>query len=325
MRKTAVGAALLLLLVACSPGEGESTTTTTQAPATTTTLAPATTTTEAAMADFPATVAADNGEVTIDERPESIVSISATATEMLFAIGAGPQVIAVDDQSNYPAEAPMTDLSGFTPNVEAILAFEPDLVVISFDPGDVVASLEAADVAVISYGSAFTIDDVYRQIEGLGIATGQIDGAVVVNESIQNDLEKLAADAPDGAQISYYHEIDSTLFTATSTTFIGQLYSLFGLNNIADPADEDGSAFGFPQLSSEFVVGADPDLIFLSNTLYGESVETVSARPGWDVMSAVMSGNIVELDSDVSSRWGPRIVEFAQSVADALDSYVSES
>ncbi len=93
------------------------------------------------------------------------------------------------------------------------------------------------------------------------------------------------------------------------------------MTNIADPADEDGSAFGYPQLSGEFVVAADPDIIFLANVLYGESSETVSARPGWESMSAVREGNIVELDSDVASRWGPRIVEFARSILEALEEY----
>lgn len=318
---------LLLAVAACGGADSGATTTdaevtTTVAPEpTTTTTAAATTTTEAS--GFPVTVEADNGPVTIEEEPNSIVSLSSTATEMLFAVGAGDQVVAVDDQSNYPAEAPMTDLSGFTPNVEAILAYSPDLVVITFDPGDLIASLEAQGVPVISYGGALTLDDTYRQIEGLGLATGHAEDAVIVNEQIQTDLDKISADAveiPEGTD--YYHEVDNTYYTATSSTFIGQIYSMFGLANIADPADADGAAFGFPQLTNEFIVDADPDLIFLGNTLYGESVETVSARPGWEAMSAVEEGEIFELDSDVVSRWGPRVVDFAQSVSDALTAYV---
>ena len=96
---------------------------------------------------------------------------------------------------------------------------------------------------------------------------------------------------------------------------------MFGMINVADPADPDGSAFGYPQLSSEFVVAADPDIVFLANTLYGENAETVAQRPGWNALSAVRKGNIVELDSDVASRWGPRIVQFAQAIADALREY----
>jgi iron complex transport system substrate-binding protein len=269
-------------------------------------------------------VEADNGAITIEERPEAIVSLSTVATEMLFAIGAGDQVVAVDDQSNYPSEAPTTDLSGFTPNVEAILSYEPDLVFISYDPGDLVASLHAAGVPVLSFGSAFTLEDTYRQIEAIGAATGHAEGAVALNGQIASDLAEIVGEAPALREgTDYYHEVDNTLYTATSTTFIGQVYGLFGLENIADAADEDGSAFGFPQLSSEYIVSEDPDLIFLGNTLYGETVESVSGRPGWNTMSAVQEGHVFELDSDVVSRWGPRVVDFARSVADALDIYVS--
>lgn len=328
MRRSSMLLAALLTVAACGTGDGGATTTSTTQTSTTvpptTTSTPAATTSTGTSADFPLTIEADNGEVTIGEMPEAIVSLSSTGTEMLFAVGAGEQVVAVDDQSNYPAEAPLTDLSGFTPNVEAILSYEPDLVVIGYDPGELVASLEAADVPVINYSAAITIDDVYRQIEALGAVTGHAEEAVAVIESIASDLSKIADEAPDADGVTYYHELDNSLYTATSSTFYGQLYGLFGLENIADAADQDGSAFGYPQLSSEYVVSADPDVIFLADALYGESAETVAARPGWDVLTAVQTGNVVELDSDIASRWGPRIVDFAESVSDAIEAYVSQ-
>jgi len=330
MRRTLLLAALLVISACGTTDGGDAattvveTTTTTESLATTTTTP--VTTTSAEAAGFPVTITADNGEVTIEEMPDSIISLSTVATEMLFAVGAGDQVVAVDDQSNYPEEAPMTDLSGFTPNVEAILAYEPDVVFISYDPGDLVASLDAAGVPVVSFGAAVTLDDTYRQIEAIGSATGHPEEAIVVSESIETELNKIADEAPEvEVGTSYFHEIDSTLYTVTSATYFGQVYSMFGLANIADPADEDGSAFGYPQLSSEFVVASDPDLIFLADSFYGESADTVAARPGWDVLSAVREDNVYELDSDVASRWGPRIVEFARSISDALDDYVGRS
>lgn len=326
MKRTAIAAAVLLILAACSPTETAATATTiaqeattTQVPVTTTT---ALTTTTMVESGFPVTVTDDVGLVTIEGRPEAIISLSAVATEMLFEIGAGPQVVAVDDQSNYPPEAPMTDLSGFTPNLEAILSFEPDLVIVTFDPGDLVAGLEAAGVPVILFGAAPTIDDVYRQIETLGTATGNLEAAGDANESIRAELDELVAESAElGEGVTYYHEIDDTYYTVTSSTFFGEIYDLFGMVNIADPADEDGSAFGYPQLSAEFIVSQDPDIIFLADTLYGVSAESVAQRPGWDAMTAVQNGHIVELDSNVASRWGPRIVEFAESIATALREY----
>jgi iron complex transport system substrate-binding protein len=312
--------AVLLVLPACSAEGG--TGTTTAGPSATTTTGATVTTIDLATtmaSGFPVTVEADNGSVTIETRPEEIVSLSSTATEMLFAIGAADQIVAVDDQSNYPAEAPITDLSGFTPNIEAILAYQPDLVVIGYEPGELVDTLSAAGVPVLFYNAALTVDDTYRQIEALGRATGHVQEAGAVNESIQTDLENVVAGAPEVPEgTTYYHEVDNTYYTATSSTFIGTLYSLFGLENIADPADADGAAFGYPQLSAEFIVAADPDLIFLADSFYGETPETVAARPGWEVLTAVQEGHVIPLDSDIVSRWGPRIVEFAQAVSDAL-------
>ncbi len=329
MRRTLL-LAVLLVTAACGTtdgGGGDATTTSvveptpTQAADQTTTTTPVTTTT-LQESGFPATISADNGEVTLDEMPDSIVSLSTVATEMLFAIGAGDQVVAVDDQSNYPEDAPMTDLSGFTPNVEAILAYEPDVVFVSYDPGDLVASLGAAGVPVVSFGAAVTLDDTYRQIEAIGVITGHAEEAVVVSESIETELTKIAEEAPEVEEgTSYFHEIDATLYTVTSATYFGQIYSMFGLENIADPADEDGSSFGYPQLSSEFVVASDPDLIFLADASYGESAETVAARPGWGVLSAVQNGIVYPLDSDIASRWGPRIVDFARAISEALEDF----
>jgi cobalamin transport system substrate-binding protein len=322
---------LVVLVAACSPADTGSTTTTQAATSSvpggdTTTTAPTTTSPSSTTSPedgFPVTVEDDNGSVTIDARPDRIVSLSTVATEMLFAVGAGDQVVAVDDQSNFPAEAPMTELSGFTPNVEAILGYQPDLVVVSYDPGDLVASLSAADVPVLSLSAAITVDDVYRQIDVIGSVTGHHDDAVVLNDSIATQLATVVEEAPELPEgTSYYHEIDNNLYTITSSTFFGQIYEMFGLVNIADEADPDG--FGYPQLSSEFVVASDPSLIFLADALYGESAESVATRPGWGEMAAVREGNVVTLDSDIASRWGPRIVDFAESVSSALVGYVSQ-
>ncbi len=266
---------------------------------------------------FPVTVAHGTGEITFATPPERIVSLSPVATEMLFAIGAGGQVIAVDDQSNYPADAPTTDLSGFTPNVEAIIGFEPDLVVSQGLPEDIEAGLASAGIPSMTLFFGAVLDDTYNQLEILGAATGHVGDAAQLVGDIQGDLEAIAAETEVSAEpITYYHELDNTLFSATSSTFIGQIYALVGLVNIADAADADG--FGFPQLSVEYILEQDPDLIFLADTkCCGENVETAAARPGWNQLTAVKTGNVIELDDDIASRWGPRIVDFLRVVVDA--------
>jgi iron complex transport system substrate-binding protein len=320
MRRIAWVAALAITLAACSGSAGTETTGDTVAGTSSETTSPPTTVV-AAETTFPVTVSATNGEVTIEERPETIVSISPTGTEMLFAVGAGEQVVAVDEYSYFPAEAPVTDLSGFTPNVEAIAAFDPDLVVVSDDIDGVVGALTGLGIPTLQLAGfeVGALDDVYRQIETIGVATGHPQEAAELTAAMRAEVESLLAGIdPTDTPLTYYHELDSTFYTVTSSTFIGYLYSLFGLENIADPADADGQAFGYPQLSEEFILEADPDFIFITDCC-GDSAATVAARPGWSELSAVRSQTVVVFDDDVSSRWGPRIVEFLRGISRAID------
>ena len=268
----------------------------------------------ASGATFPVEVAG----ATIESQPERIVSLSTVSTEVLFAIGAGDQVIAVDSQSNYPTDAPVTELSSFEPNVEAIAEFEPDLVFTSFDPGDLVSGLDTLGIPVIVHPTAISIDDAYGQIEQVGVATGRVGEAAALVASMQSDFDSLIAAVPDVDEApTYFHELDNTFFSTTSATFIGEIYGLAGMVNIADPADPDG--FGYPQLSEEYILDENPDFVFLADTLYGESIETVAARPGWGELDAVQQDRVVELDSDTASRWGPRMVDFYADVVGALE------
>ena len=255
------------------------------------------------------------------DAPERIVSLSPTHTEMLFAIGAGDQLVAVDEFSDYPAEALElpNDLSGFEPNVEAIAAFEPDLVVIGGDFTGLGDQLDAIGIAWWDGPAAATLDDTYAQIEQLGAVTGQSAEADELVAQMQTDIDAIIADTTVPSDpLSLYHEIDPTYFTADSTTFIGELYSLLGLRNIADRAEGDSG--GFPQLNAEFIVSADPDLIFLADTkCCGETAETVGARDGWGSITAVVAGDVVEMDDDIASRWGPRVVDYLAAVSASVE------
>jgi iron complex transport system substrate-binding protein len=267
---------------------------------------------------FPVTVDAANGEVTVEAAPESIVSLSPTATESLFAIGAGDQVEAVDQQSDYPEGVPTTDLDGLEPNVEALLAHQPDLVVIDRDNEEVTSALADLEIPVLVQPAAVTFDDVYAQIRELGTITGHREEADAVATEVEDQIAELTEQVPETDEpLTYFHELDDTYYTATSSTFIGQVYGLVGLENIADEAD-DGS--GYPQLSAEYLLDADPDLVFLADTeCCSQTPETVAERPGWAEMSAVVNGGVVTLDDDVVSRWGPRVVDFLQTVVDAVE------
>ncbi|MFC5181314.1 ABC transporter substrate-binding protein [Actinomadura harenae] len=268
----------------------------------------------------PVVVQAANGSVTIPATPQHIVSLSPTHTETLFAIGAGKQVTAVDDMSNYPADAPRSKLSGFKPNAEAIIATKPDLVVLSDDMDGIVDALAKVKIPVLLEPAATKLDQVYDEIQDLGKATGHTAEATKLTEQMRTGIQQTVASASkatSGHKLSYYHELDNQLHTVTSKTFIGQVYGLFGLENIADTADK--ASGGYPQLSQEYLLRRDPNMIFLADTkCCGQSAVSVGKRPGWSDLTAVKKQNTVALDDDIASRWGPRLPEFVKSIAAAV-------
>jgi len=254
--------------------------------------------------------------VTIPALPQRIVSGSATHTEILFALGAGPNVIAVDDFSDFPAEtAALPHFDAFNPSVESIAAMNPDLVVLAFDPGEIADGLAAVGVPTIVFDAPATLEDAYRQFEEVGSATGFADEAADLARRTRDDIAKAVTDIPQTARPStYYHELDATFFTIGSDTFLGSIYGLLGMVSIADEAGG-----GYPQLSAEFIVSADPDYIFLGDAdCCGETPETVGARPGWRELRAVTEGSVIAVDEALSSRWGPRLTDLVEFLVDAV-------
>lgn len=274
-------AALALVAVACSPANEEPT------------------------ADPSATGGAASGE------PQSIVSLAPTTTEMLFAVGAGDQVVAVDERSDYPEDAPATDLSGYTPNLEAILGYDPDLVVLSDDNGGIVSGLERAGVEVLLLPAASTLDDTYTQLEQVGAATGHVGEAAELVSQMQTEIDEIVASVPEReTPLTYFHELDDTYYTVTDATYVGEIYSMLGMTSVADGSDP------YPQMSEELLLEADPDVVLLADSqCCGVTPEIVAERPGWEQMTAVREGNVYVVDEDLASRWGPRVVDFLREVA----------
>lgn len=270
--------------------------------------------TASGTAGFPVTVHAANGDVVVKARPTHIVSLSPTATEDLFAVGAGPQVIAVDNDSDYPKTAPRTSLSGFTPNAEAIASYKPDLVVVSND-GGIVAALQKLGITVLLEPAADTVAQAYDEIRQLGVATGRVQAAATLVRGLELQLTKLIRSVPRSSRhLKVFHEISPDYYSATSSTFIGRIYKLFGFRNIADAADTTHS--GYPKLSGEYILSADPDIVVLSDSVCcSQSAATVAARPGWQQVSAVQHKRVIAVNDSIASRWGPRIVDFARAVA----------
>jgi iron complex transport system substrate-binding protein len=267
-------------------------------------------------APYPVTVTADNGKVTIRKRPSRIVSLSPTATETLFAVGAADQVVAVDDQSDFPKQAPRTSLSGYTPNVEAIASYKPDLVVAATDSKDLVSALRSLGIPVILQDAPSSIAGAYQQIRQLGTATGHSARAAVLVTRMKSQIARIVGKRrPAAAGESVYHELDPTFFSATSKTFVGRVYALFGLKNIADAAPGGP----YPQLSAEYIVASNPDLVVLADSVCcGQTPASVGGRPGWSGIEAVRTGSILRIDDSIASRWGPRLANFVRAVGSAL-------
>jgi iron complex transport system substrate-binding protein len=267
-------------------------------------------------AAFPVTIHAANGDVTITKQPTRIVSISPTTTEDLFAVGAGKQVVAVDEDSDYPKSAPRTKLSGLSPNAEAIAQYNPDLVVLSY-PGPVIGQLQKLGITVIEEPAVDTIAQAYQEIRELGAATGHTVQATKVVRGMESKLTKLIRSVPKSHRhLRVYHELTPDYYTATSETFIGRIYKLFGFTNIADAADPTHS--GYPQLSAEYILTANPQVVVLADDVCcGQSAATVAARPGWSQVDAVQKHRVIAVDDSVASRWGPRLIQFAAAIAAA--------
>jgi iron complex transport system substrate-binding protein len=266
---------------------------------------------------FPLKLKAADGVVTIVKRPARIVSLSATATEDLYAVGAGIQVVAVDSYSTYPPQAPRTHLSGFTPNIEAIAKHRPDLVLIDTDANHIVRELGKVGIPVLVEPPAANLNDVYAEITQIAKVTGHAQTASRVNANIRRQVAAIVRSVPrPTTPLTVYHELDQHFYSATSRTFIGQMYKLLGLVNIADKAKGSGT---YPQLSAEYIIASNPDLIVLADTVCcGQTRATVAARPGWSGIAAVKGGEVVPVNDSIASEWGPRIVLFLKAVASAV-------
>jgi len=276
-------------------------------------------------AGFPVTISTTSGKVHIPARPHAIISLSPTATEMLYAIGAGGQVKAVDNYSDYPKQAPITKLSGFQPNAEAIAAYQPDLVIISNDIAGIAAKLKALSIPVLEQPAAVSLSQEYAEFDQLGIATGHLAQAQQEVAKLKGQISKIRAARPaHSGPLTYYYEVATDpYYSVTTSTFIGSVLSLLGMKSIADKAKGAAAAGGYPSLSAEFILKANPDYIILTDTGPtggGQTAASVGRRPGWSVLTAVKDKHIILLNADIASRWGPRVVNLMRDVAAALKS-----
>ena len=326
MRKGAILLLVLsLVLVACRASTGDGTVPAGESSVpspTSTSTSTSTAATSLADADppFPAKVQTDLGPVAIESEPQRIVSLSASHTEMLYALGVDDRIVATDLASNFPPAAQDTvKLDSFSFNIEEVAALDPDLVIVAFDFQGEPEALAALDIPFLLLGPPPTIEHAFSQLLNVGVAVGRAIEAVTLTEGLVAEVGRISGAAAPLRGITVFHEVDEAFYSASAESFIGDLYSRLGLVNIADAADVDGP---FPQLSAEFIVDQDPEFIFLGDADFGVTPESVAARPGWETMRAVTAGNIVELDGDIAGRWGPRTVDLLAKIFETVEAKV---
>lgn len=268
---------------------------------------------------FPAHISSGNGEVTIPRRPLRILSLSPSATQMVYAVGAGKQVVGVDKYSTYPTSAPRTAFTGSETSAEPYLRYRPDLVLLAYDTGHVVEQLKALHIPTLLLPAATSISQAEQQISELGKATGHPTQARKEIDSINSSLAATVARVGTRARgKSYYVEIDPTLYAPTSNTFIGALFRRFGMTDIADAAS--GASSGYPQLSAEYLLRANPDYVYLADSICCHAtVSSFASRPGFASIQAVRSHRIYVVNDSIASQWGPHSLEvFANDIAHSI-------
>jgi len=266
--------------------------------------------------------------------PQCVVSLSPTATETLFAIGAGGQVQAVDTDSDYPTSGlPAKRINALNPSVESVLGLckktashpstKPDLVIISYDANDIQQKLTNLGVKVVAQDAPTTLAGAYQEIEQLGSLTGHVTKADALVTSLKSTIKADIASVPahPKKKITVYYEIDTNpYYSLTSDTFVGSLLKSLGLVNIADAQATTADA-GYPELSAEYIASSNPDLIFLAGDA---SVASVAKRAGFKDISAVVHGHVIELNADIASRWGPRLGLLMNDLTQAVKSVLSD-
>jgi len=263
------------------------------------------------------TVVDDYGRtVTLESVPERIVSIAPSPTEILFAIGAGPQIVGVDNYSDYPAEtANLTKVGDYTLNLETIISLQPDLIV----GGDLVplAQLEQLESQGIPYVllADRTLEDVLKTIRLAGVITGHVTEADQVAAALSERIDAVKAKtlAPDVVKPRVYIEYDEFmgLWTYGPGSFGDDLITVAGGLNIAHNTSSE-----YPMVESEFVIAQNPEIIVYTTGPWSTlSEDTYLNRPGWDTIDAVIDSNIHDMDANLLSRYGPRIVDCLEQLA----------
>jgi iron complex transport system substrate-binding protein len=310
-----------LLLTACGQVLAEDGPTRTSTPVATSTEIP----TLAPTADTSIILTDDLGRtVTLAGPAQRVISLAPSNTEILFAIGAGAQVVGRDETSDYPEQAnPLPTVGGWSGfSSESIVALHPDLVLAADTiPAELIASLENLGLTVYRLPNPLTLEDLYANLGTVGTLTGHASDSAALVESLKARVAAVDAKIADVTERpTVYYELDATDPTkpyiagrAGPTNFVDPLITRAGGANIGAQLQSE-----WPQISLEQLVVANPQIILLGDAAYGETPEKVATRTGWNVLTAIQTGQVYPIDYHLVSIPGPRLVDGLEVLAKLL-------
>ncbi|MEZ0481038.1 ABC transporter substrate-binding protein [Planococcus sp. SSTMD024] len=270
--------------------------------------------------DAPYTVTDDRGEeIEFEQAPETIVSLIPSNTEIVFALDAGDQLVGVTDFDNYPEAAQdierVSDSVEF--NAEKIIQLDPD-VVLAYSTGEAppaLAQLEDADIPVFVIESATSFDEVYGDIEQIASVLAKEEKGAEVIEGIQTQIEDVQERlAAVDEQKEVYVEISPSpeIYTTGKSTFMQEILDHAQVTNAFEDLE------GWPSISEEEVITRDPEVILTTVSYVEDAVGDIEARDSWSDVDAIENDEVHFIDSDITSRPGPRIGEAVQLVAETV-------
>lgn len=259
-------------------------------------------------------------EITLEKPATRIVALTAADCEILYALGAGDTLVGRGEYCNYPAAVfeVASVQSGYETNIEQIVALNPDLLFMSTmtQSKEQLAQLEAAGIQVV-VSNAQNIEEVYVAIRMLGALLGKTEAAEALVAGMQDAFGEVMANAGDGSETVYFEvsPLEWGLWTAGGNTFMDEVAGMLGLTNCFSDVS------GWAEISEEQVIERNPDYIVTIAMYFGEGptpAEEIAARPGWDTISAVQNGAILNLQQDELSRPGPRLADGARMLSEFI-------
>ena len=266
-------------------------------------------------------------EITIDEPVTRVVALSAADCEFLYAIGAGDTLVGRGEYCDYPAEVMEVPAvqSGMDTNIEQIIELEPQVLLMSTmaQTEEQIAALEEAGIKVV-VSDAQDIEGVYTALTMIGQLMGKEDEAAAVVDEMKTTFEEIAAESEGSEEKTVYFEVSPLeygLWAAGSGTFMNEVAQMVGLKNCFDDVP------GWAEVSEEQVIERDPDYIVTITMYFGEGPtpeEEIMSRPGWQDITAVKNGAILNLQNNELSRPTPRLMDGAKMLYDFVQTHSEE-